>query len=54
MHLGAHKLARPWWKRKPDSLVPEAPDAAAAKKPRRWLSIYNEALWTQVGTIWRG
>src|SRR5262249_19294676 len=23
------------------------------RKPRKWLSVHNEALWTPVGTIWR-
>jgi len=38
-----------------DAPPPEAPDAAAGTpaaaqpKPRKWLSIYNEALWTRIG-----
>ena len=38
-----------------DAPPPGAPDgtggtpAAAQPKPRKWLSIYNEALWTRIG-----
>jgi hypothetical protein len=35
-------------------IVPE--DVKHLKEPpkqRKWLSYYNEALWTPVGTIWR-
>jgi len=30
-------------------------DGAAGEKPkeRRWLSLYNEALWTPVWRVWR-
>jgi len=31
------------------------PDPEPPRKPKpKWLSIYNEALWTPVATIWRG
>jgi hypothetical protein len=51
MRIDAHKLARPWWKRKPESLVPDEP--GLGRKPMRWLSIYNEARWTPLGTFRR-
>ncbi len=53
MRIDAHKLVRPSWKRKPESLVPEDPEAPRGKKPMPWLSIHNQALWTPIGTIWR-
>jgi hypothetical protein len=30
-------------------------DEAAGEKPkeRKWLSLYNEALWTPVWRVWR-
>jgi phage terminase large subunit len=31
---------------------PDAP-SKPPKRKQKWLSIYNEALWTPIGTIWR-
>jgi hypothetical protein len=52
MKLDAHHLARPWYKRRLPSHVPADPAGKGGKRPK-WLSIYNERLWTPVATIYR-
>jgi hypothetical protein len=46
--LDAHKMARwgKWWGKKEET--PPATPTPAQKTQKKWLSIWNEALWTPI------